>query len=236
MACVCHVHRIELLTMRDKPASNGKPLPPDSPSRIFGVGVMQARLQKLGGGWSQKDLADELQRIGSPIDRPTLQRIEQGTRAKGVTLEEVIEIAAALDVSPVQLFTRPEDPEVERPESVDAEEWPLHRISSGAAGPLMRVTRGNQERDAITQPSQAVRNFFYSPIGGGRALSVGRADPTLYDRFISEPEYRLLKESLSGGFERREGGRVIERIPLPTPLGRRSAKPGPKKRRKKGEQ
>jgi transcriptional regulator with XRE-family HTH domain len=57
------------------------------------------RLRDLreGRGWSQRDLADELERSGSPMDRAVIARIETGKR--GVSLDEAILFAAVLGTS-----------------------------------------------------------------------------------------------------------------------------------------
>jgi transcriptional regulator with XRE-family HTH domain len=52
--------------------------------------------------WSQQDLADALGRLGMPVDRATVARVELGER--GLSLDEAFEYALALDVAPVSLF------------------------------------------------------------------------------------------------------------------------------------
>lgn len=197
-------------------------LGPNSPSRIFGRQVRAAREQKRPI-WSQGRLAEELEKVGSVIDRAALQKIEQGAR-KGITLEEVFEIAVALDVNPLQLFTSPEDPPIEKPAGTDHEEWEYHRYRS-EAGPMMQVT---SDREV---PAQAVRSWFR----GNFALSLGTPDPSLYDRFISDPEHAQRKQIAEGGFQsvdRSTQPPTIERHSLPVPEGRR-AKPVAKKNRKR---
>jgi transcriptional regulator with XRE-family HTH domain len=48
--------------------------------------------------WTQQDLADALERIGAPIDRSTIAKIE--SRKRNVSLDELFWFAAALGVAP----------------------------------------------------------------------------------------------------------------------------------------
>jgi len=56
-------------------------------------------------GWSQQDLADKLKNFGMPIDRAQLARLELGKR--GISLDETMRLAFALNVAPVHLITDP---------------------------------------------------------------------------------------------------------------------------------
>ena len=55
--------------------------------------------------WNQQQLADRLAELGEPMDRSTIAKIENGSRQ--VSLDEALRLAAALEVSPVHLFTDP---------------------------------------------------------------------------------------------------------------------------------
>jgi transcriptional regulator with XRE-family HTH domain len=55
--------------------------------------------------WTQQDLARALVELGSPMDRTTVAKIEKGQRP--VRVEELVAIAAALDVAPVYLLVPP---------------------------------------------------------------------------------------------------------------------------------
>lgn len=57
--------------------------------------------------WSQQDLANRLGEMGSPTDRATLARTEMGGR--GVSLDDALMLAAALDVSPLSLILPDEE-------------------------------------------------------------------------------------------------------------------------------
>jgi transcriptional regulator with XRE-family HTH domain len=56
-------------------------------------------------GWTQQDLADETSKLGHPINRVTLAKLEAGgTRAANVSLVDTMVLAAALSVPPPLLF------------------------------------------------------------------------------------------------------------------------------------
>jgi transcriptional regulator with XRE-family HTH domain len=68
----------------------------------FGERLQEIRRKR---GWTQEDLASRLDDLGFPIHRVTLGQIEKGgTRARNVTLEEVLAIALALGVPPVMMM------------------------------------------------------------------------------------------------------------------------------------
>jgi transcriptional regulator with XRE-family HTH domain len=69
------------------------------PSEVFGAQMGTVRGRR---GLSLQDLADRLTRLGFPMDRTTLNKLENGRR--GLSLDEALAIAAALDVSPLHLF------------------------------------------------------------------------------------------------------------------------------------
>ena len=58
-------------------------------------------------GWSQQDLADRLRNLGAPIDRASIARLEAGKR--GISLDEAMRLAYALNVAPVHLMIDTED-------------------------------------------------------------------------------------------------------------------------------
>lgn len=70
-----------------------KSKPETSPEERFGAAVNHFRLRR---GWSQRDLADKLTRLGMPVDASAVSRIEKGTRS--VRLTEAMTLADALDV------------------------------------------------------------------------------------------------------------------------------------------
>jgi transcriptional regulator with XRE-family HTH domain len=84
-------------------AGRVEPEPPAMrPGQIF---AQQLRAVRERRRWNQQQLADRLAHLGEPIDRSTIAKIENGSRQ--VSLDEALRFAAALEVSPVHLFTDP---------------------------------------------------------------------------------------------------------------------------------
>ena len=192
-------------------------LPPDSPSRVFGQRVAMAMSRKWPV-WTQGDLAKELAKVGSDLDRDAIAKIVSGRR-KGVTLEEVFEIAVALDVNPAQLMT------------------PYKEGETLAVTPSRSID------------GQEVREWFgLGPFSVGTPLSLGTADPTLYREFISEPEQKareaaydpnpqgvpLFDEDGNPLLDEKGNQRKTTPVKLDPPTRRRT-QVVPKKRPKKGE-
>lgn len=72
---------------------------------LFRIRLRELRRRR---GWNQQDLADALKTLNKPLSRVTITKIENGHR--DVTLEEALELALALDVSPLWLlFPDPEE-------------------------------------------------------------------------------------------------------------------------------
>lgn len=61
--------------------------------------LREARASRL---WTQGDLANEMSTIGSPMHRTTIAKIEKAKRP--VAVDELVALAAALDVSPTFLL------------------------------------------------------------------------------------------------------------------------------------
>lgn len=72
------------------------------PGQIF---AQQLRAVRERRRWNQQQLADRLAELGDPMDRSTIAKIENGSRQ--ISLDEALRLAAALEVSPVHLFTDP---------------------------------------------------------------------------------------------------------------------------------
>jgi transcriptional regulator with XRE-family HTH domain len=75
-----------------------------TPSGYVGPNVRKFRKQR---GWAQQDLVDRLHQLGvreTGWDQPKIHRLETGKRQK-VSLEDLFELALALDVSPLHLMT-----------------------------------------------------------------------------------------------------------------------------------
>jgi transcriptional regulator with XRE-family HTH domain len=83
----------------------------ERPSQTFARQLRETRERK---GWTQQDLAGQLWvQLGESMDQATVARIEQ-MRKKNVSLNDVLMLAAALDVAPVHLVVpRNSDDEVQ---------------------------------------------------------------------------------------------------------------------------
>lgn len=76
------------------------------PSEVLAARVVQVRTRR---GMSARALADTISRMGGTLGRAAIAKIEVGDR--GVSLDEALLLAAALEVAPVHLFM-PLDDEV----------------------------------------------------------------------------------------------------------------------------
>jgi transcriptional regulator with XRE-family HTH domain len=81
---------------------------PLSPSQIAAERIYTLRKQHL---WTQQQLSNRLEELGSPIDRVAITRIEAGDRR--LPLDEVFLFALALDVAPINLFLPLEEEDVQ---------------------------------------------------------------------------------------------------------------------------
>ena len=78
-----------------------------TPGEAFGRRLKQVRQRR---GWTQAQLSRRLSELDYPIDRVTLSKIERGgERAQNVKLQELLAIAYALGVPPVQMMFPYED-------------------------------------------------------------------------------------------------------------------------------
>lgn len=71
-------------------------------SRVGVIFARRLREAREARRWRQQDLADAMSKLGMPIDRTTLAKIEKGQRE--VRLDELVALAAALDIAPLHLF------------------------------------------------------------------------------------------------------------------------------------
>jgi len=81
-------------------------MPDDQRARAIGdVLADKVRAYRERAGLRQDDLAERTAQLGHPMSRVTLAKIEAGgTRADNATLDDVLVLAAALDVPPPLLF------------------------------------------------------------------------------------------------------------------------------------
>jgi transcriptional regulator with XRE-family HTH domain len=71
---------------------------PQRPSDVF---VEQMRIQRARKGWTQKQLAAGLAKLGFVVHQTTIGKWETGERR--ITLDEALAIAVALDVDPTHM-------------------------------------------------------------------------------------------------------------------------------------
>ena len=84
------------------------------PSRTAGQWTAKLlRAVRKQRGWTQQKLAERLGENGLPMDRATIAKIEQGgTRATNLPLEDLLALAVALGVNPIELFVPREDSQI----------------------------------------------------------------------------------------------------------------------------
>jgi transcriptional regulator with XRE-family HTH domain len=123
-----------------------------APSDVFRSRLVEARKAL---GYTQAGLAERLTEIGTPMHETAVARIESGKRR--VTLDDVIAIAAAMDVSPLFLFSPLEhDARIRLAATIDC-----------TAADLWAWVRGTQPLDAAN-----ARSYHYQSPGdvGGSAI------------------------------------------------------------------
>ena len=82
-----------------------------TPGEMVAVRMKELRKKR---GWSQEQLANELDRHEVPINRTTIAKMEahpQSTRAENISLVNVLALGIVLGVNPVELFS-PQNPDV----------------------------------------------------------------------------------------------------------------------------
>jgi transcriptional regulator with XRE-family HTH domain len=85
--------------------SNGANIEPLRPAQIVARRVAEERNAR---GWSQEELRKQLKELGYEKSRSTLTKLEGG-QYRGVSVDDVFALAAALGVNPVHLLTPRED-------------------------------------------------------------------------------------------------------------------------------
>jgi transcriptional regulator with XRE-family HTH domain len=95
------------------------------PSEVFRRRLREVRQIR---GWTQQELATELDKAGVKLGEFAIARLESGKR-RGVTLDEVIAVAAVLGVSPLHMLVPLDDTRVHLApllpaiRAVDARAW-----------------------------------------------------------------------------------------------------------------
>ena len=95
-----------------------------APSEIFAQRVREAR-NRLN--WKQTDLANELDRLGYPMDRTTIARLENNDRK--VSLNDFMAICIALSISPLHMLIPVEEEGEEAQQIAAAPEYLVDRAA-----------------------------------------------------------------------------------------------------------
>ena len=189
-------------------AARKKPAP--TPGVVFA-----RRLKEVRGKLQlhQQDVAERLQALGYPMNRVTVAKIEGGgeqdarpdnlTRARNVSLVDVLSISAALGVSPTMMFTtrNPDTPIAVTPKLHASAE----QVRSWARGeqPLDDQDRrvyteevGDEEWEVLRHPATRAVDFLRMLLG--LALD-GRTPPDQLGVLLTdiEREGRLVQEELA---------------------------------------
>jgi transcriptional regulator with XRE-family HTH domain len=107
--------------------------PLSTPEDAVARGIREARRRR---GWTQQNLADRLAAIGYPLDRSTLAKLETTKKARGISLNDALAIAAALGIAPVHLLTGLGDEAIALGEKLSAPAWHVRAWIRGRTGPL----------------------------------------------------------------------------------------------------
>jgi len=143
------------------------------PSDTFAQYIAEARQTKR---WSQDDLSEAMKKLGMPMDRTVIAKIEGGYR-KDIGLNEVVTLCAALGVAPLHMIVPWDD------------DW---MVALGA--------RGLERKDAAPkamEPAHVVRDWFV----GKRALRV--TDDTRLYHYMQKPPQAVVDNAKARKKERK---------------------------------
>lgn len=168
------------------------------PSEIFREQLRACRERK---GWKQRHLAERLTELGDKVHQTAVAKIENGE--KKVTLDQAIEIAAALDVSPLALFLPRDDdagvclaPSAAPQSSATVRAWitgEMPELTSELRVPPVDVagTLSRDEVERLMQP-EAGTEWGYRTLEG-RPLTKSEAlkRRNFYEDEVSEGERRI---------------------------------------------
>lgn len=123
------------------------PAPPAEVGEVFRQRLQEARAARR---WTQQQLSEAMAELGSPMDRVTIAKLERGRRQARV--EELVALAAALDVSPLYLILPVRlDAKVKLAPKLTLEAIDALRWASGQ-GPLDRANERTYRFQAPTVP------------------------------------------------------------------------------------
>lgn len=163
-------------------------------SAVFRERLREVRRIK---GWTQQQLSEALADLGVRLESTTINRLEKGSR--GVSVDEVIGIAAALGVSPLHLLVPLEDGE-----TVDV--TPNLTVSAADARAWLRGQRPLRDTDDD--------KIFYTqaPETDWDAIA-----PRVAHRFANREEYEQTRarweREIVRAFIRGAGGEIVEAPP-----------------------
>lgn len=112
---------------------------PPQVSDIFAGRVREARNAR---GWTQQDLANEMGKLGAPMDRTTIAKLEK--RQREARINEAVAIAAALDVALTCLLFPIEGDSVYRP-PLDKEGRPMYHARGAPDAAAQARVRGRRD-------------------------------------------------------------------------------------------
>jgi transcriptional regulator with XRE-family HTH domain len=150
-----------------------------SPSQVARQRIKELRNRH---GWSQQQLADRLAELGSPMDRVAIAKLEGETKPRGLSLDEALLFALALDVAPTNLFLPlDEDEDVQIAPNVtvpmaaarkwvvgarplDAQDWRLYYSEVPEKDFLAHRALGNMEHREFMDDFQRVQREYRESI------------------------------------------------------------------------
>jgi transcriptional regulator with XRE-family HTH domain len=162
--------------------------------RIKAIFARRLREARSARGWTQQYLADRLIEMGVKMDRTAIARVERGQRE--VRLEELVAIAAALDVALVYLLF-PIDGDVRHLAGPDKK----GRTAAWKIGPLVRLAPGREvnqvkaRRWASGEIPLDPANYrtYRDQTPGDRIVSVEELSPS-ERQVVNEEKERLLRK------------------------------------------
>jgi transcriptional regulator with XRE-family HTH domain len=156
---------------------------PETPGQVVARRVREVRERR---GWSRDRLVARLTELGVEMGRPTISRIESGRgRAENVTVNELLALAAALDVAPVHLMVPLED-EARlaitsdwQPTALDARAW-IRGTGTTVDSENLRVYYSevpDREFELIVNQSRQAGGSGAPVTSGGPARAAAKEDP-----------------------------------------------------------